>query len=162
MNSSEVRKKYIDFFVKRGHVEIPPAPLVLENDPTTLFTSSGMQPLVPYLMGEPHPEGKRLVNSQPSIRLQDIDEVGDSSHTTFFEMLGNWSLGDYFKKDQLAWFYEFLTKDLGLPCEKLWVSVFEGNDQVPKDEESAVTWKSLGIPEEKILYYGVEKKLVES
>jgi len=159
MKANEIRKKYIEFFKSspRNHKEIPPAPLVLENDPTTLFTSSGMQPLVPYLMGEPHPEGKRLVNSQPSIRLQDIDEVGDSSHTTFFEMLGNWSLGDYFKKDQLAWFYEFLTKDLGLPCEKLWVSVFEGNDQVPKDEESAVTWKSLGIPEEKILYYGVEK-----
>ena len=159
MKANEIRKKYIEFFKSspRNHKEIPPAPLVLENDPTTLFTSSGMQPLVPYLMGEPHPEGKRLVNSQPSIRLQDIDEVGDSSHTTFFEMLGNWSLGDYFKKDQLAWFYEFLTKDLGLPREKFWVSVFEGNDQVPKDEESAVTWKSLGIPEEKILYYGVEK-----
>lgn len=159
MQAHEIRKKYIDFFKSspRNHKEIPPASLVLENDPTTLFTSSGMQPLVPYLMGEPHPEGKRLVNSQPSIRLQDIDEVGDSSHTTFFEMLGNWSLGDYFKKEQLAWFYEFLTKDLGLPHEKLWVSVFEGNDQVPKDEESAVVWKSLGIPEEKIFYYGVEK-----
>ena len=159
MKADEIRKKYIEFFKSspRNHKEIPPTPLVLENDPTTLFTSSGMQPLVPYLMGEPHPEGKRLVNSQPSIRLQDIDEVGDSSHTTFFEMLGNWSLGDYFKKEQLAWFYEFLTKDLGLPHEKLWVSVFEGSDQVPKDEESAKAWKSLGISEEKILFYGVEK-----
>src|SRR3970282_3014143 len=116
MTANEVRQKYIEFFksAPRNHKEIPPAPLVLETDPTTLFTSSGMQPLVPYLMGESHPEGKRLVNSQPSIRLQDIEEVGDNRHTTFFEMLGNWSLGDYFKKEQLGWVLEFFTNELGI------------------------------------------------
>src|SRR3989337_3071079 len=115
MRASEVREKYLKFFKAspRDHKEISPAPLVLENDPTTLFTSSGMQPLIPYLMGEPHPEGKRLVNSQPSIRLEDIEEVGDNRHTTFFEMLGNWSLGDYFKEEQLGWILEFFTKELG-------------------------------------------------
>lgn len=159
MKSSEIRKKYLDFFVKKGHKVIPVAPLVPENDPTTLFTSSGMQQLVPYLKGEPHPMGKRLVDSQPSIRLQDIEEVGDTSHTTFFEMLGNWSLGDYFKKEQLPWVWEFLTSPmyLRLPKEKLFVSVFEGTKEVPRDEESATIWKSLGIPEERIFYYGVEK-----
>ena len=159
MTAKEVSEKYLKFFKAkpRNHKEISPAPLVLENDPTTLFTSSGMQPLVPYLMGEPHPKGKRLVNLQPSLRTTDIDEVGDNRHLTFLEMLGNWSLGDYFKKEQLAWFYEFLTKELGLPHEKLWVSVFEGNDQVPKDVESTNIWKSLGISEEKIHFYGVEK-----
>ena len=157
MNSSEVRKKYIDFFVKRGHVEIPPAPLVLENDPTTLFTSSGMQPLVPYLMGERHPKGKRLVNSQPSIRVQDIEEVGDNRHTTFFEMLGNWSLGDYFKAEQLPWIWEFLTKELGLSKDRLWVSVFEGSKEVPRDEESVKIWKELGVPENRIFCYPAKK-----
>lgn len=159
MTARQVREKYIKFFKAkpRNHVEIDPAPLVLENDPTTLFTSSGMQPLVPYLMGEPHPKGKRLVDSQPSIRLQDIDEVGDNRHTTFFEMLGNWSLGDYFKKEQLAWIFEFFTKELGLEKERLWVSVFEGDNQVPKDGESAEIWKKIGIPEKKIFYYGVDK-----
>lgn len=157
MKASEVREKYLKFFESKGHTRIAPAPLVLENDPTTLFTSSGMQPLVPYLMGQTHPEGKRLVDSQPSIRLQDIEEVGDNRHTTFFEMLGNWSLGDYFKKEQLTWVYEFLTKELGLSKDKIWVTVFEGNDQVPQDSESIEIWKSLGIPEEKIKKYGVRK-----
>lgn len=157
MKASEVREKYLQFFEKRGHVRINPAPLVLENDPTTLFTSSGMQPLVPYLMGEKHSEGTRLVDSQPSIRLQDIEEVGDNRHTTFFEMLGNWSLGDYFKKEQLPWFFEFLTNELGLSKDKLWVSVFEGNDQVSKDTESVEIWKSLGISEERIGYYPAKK-----
>ncbi len=157
MKAEEIRQKYLDFFVKRGHKIIPPAPLVPENDPTTLFTSSGMQQLVPYLKGEVHPMGKRLVDSQPSIRLQDIEEVGDTAHTTFFEMLGNWSLGDYFKKEQLPWFWEFLTKELGLSPEKLWVSVFEGTPDVPKDTESIEIWKSLGIPEERIKAYGVDK-----
>lgn len=174
VTSREIRDKYIKFFVERGHKEIPAAPLVLENDPTTLFTSAGMQPLVPYLKGEPHPLGKRLVNSQPSFRSQDIMEVGDNRHTTFFEMLGNWSLGDpaspgsprgeasggqggYFKEEQLPWFFEFLTKELGLPKEKLYVSVFEGNGAVPKDNESAEIWKSLGVPEERIYYYGANK-----
>jgi alanyl-tRNA synthetase len=158
MKASEVRSKYLKFFESKGHLVVDPAPLVLENDPTTLFTSSGMQPLVPYLIGEPHPSGKkRLTNSQPSIRLQDIEEVGDNRHTTFFEMLGNWSLGDYFKKDQLGWIFEFLTKELGLAKEKLWVSVFAGNKEVPKDEESFGIWKSLGVPEKKIFFYGVKK-----
>ncbi len=160
MTAKDVREKFITFFksAPRNHIEISPAPLVLENDPTTLFTSSGMQPLVPYLMGEPHPSGsRRLVDSQPSLRLQDIDEVGDNRHTTFFEMLGNWSLGDYFKKDQLPWVYEFFTKELGLPKDHIWVSVFEGNKQIPKDEESFRIWRSLGIPENRICFTGVKK-----
>lgn len=152
-----VRQKYLDFFKSRGHVEIPSAPLVPQNDPTTLFTSSGMQPLVPYLLGQPHPSGKRLVNSQKSFRAQDIEEVGDRSHTTFFEMLGNWSLGDYFKKEQLPWIFEFLTKELGLAKERLYVTVFEGGSGVPKDEESAAIWISLGVPPERIFYYGAAK-----
>lgn len=156
MKSGDVRAKYIDFFVGRGHKLIPPAPLVLADDPTTLFTSSGMQPLVPYLLGQPHPSGTRLVDFQPSFRAQDIEEVGDTSHTTFFEMLGNWSLGDYFKKEQLAWFWEFLTKELGLPKKRLAVTVFAGNKDVLRDEESARIWKSLGVTQERIFYYGVE------
>lgn len=157
MTTDEVREKYLKFFEERGHKIIPPAPLVLENDPTTLFTSSGMQPLVPYLMGEPHPEGKRVVDSQPSLRVQDIDEVGDNRHTTFFEMLGNWSFGDYFKSEQLPWVWEFVTEELGLPKEKLYVSVFEGDKDVPKDTESIDIWKSLGVPEDHIFEYDVKK-----
>lgn len=154
--------KYLSFFEKRGHKVIPGAPLVPENDPTTLFTSSGMQPLVPYLLGETHPLGKRLVNVQNSFRAGDIDEVGDNRHTTFFRMLGNWSLGDYFKKEQLPWFFEFLTKELGIDPERLYVSVFEGFDNIPRDVESANIWKEIfdkaGInPEGRIFYYGVEK-----
>ncbi len=143
MKSSDVRSKYISFFTKRGHTEIPSAKIVPENDPTTLFTSSGMQPLVPYLLGAKHPEGTRLVDSQKSFRAQDIDEVGDNRHTTFFEMLGNWSLGDYFKKEQLPWIFEFLTSELGLDPKKLYVTVFEGNKQVPKDTESINIWKEI-------------------
>ncbi len=157
MKVSEVRQKYLQFFEKKGHKIIPAAPLVLENDPTTLFTSSGMQPLVPFLMGQTHPDGKRLVDSQPSIRVQDIDEVGDNRHTTFFEMLGNWSLGDYFKKEQLGYVLEFLTQELGLDKEKLYVSVFEGNDLVPKDTESVEIWQGLGIATERIFFYDVKK-----
>lgn len=157
MTSRDIRQKYISFFVERGHKEIEPAKLVLENDPTTLFTSSGMQPLVPFLLGEKHPEGVRLVNSQPSFRAEDIEEVGDNRHTTAFEMLGNWSLGDYFKKEQLSWIWEFLTEELGLDKERMYVTVFEGNEFVPKDEESREIWKSLGIPEERIFEYGVSK-----
>ncbi|MGD0523280.1 MAG: alanine--tRNA ligase [Candidatus Microgenomates bacterium] len=157
MKTSEVREKYLKFFEKRGHKIIPAAPLVLENDPTTLFTSAGMQPLIPYLKGEPHPKGKRLVDSQPSLRLEDIEEVGDNRHTTFFEMLGNWSLGDYFKKEQLSWIWEFFTKELGLPKEKLYVSVFEGGKAIPKDTESEAIWKSLGVPPDHIVFYDVEK-----
>src|SRR3982750_4193193 len=139
MTSKDIRDKYIKFFTAKGHKEIPAAPLVPENDPSTLFTSSGMQPLVPYLLGQTHPEGKRLVDSQPSFRAEDIEEVGDNRHTTFFEMLGNWSLGDYFKKEQLPWFYEFLTRELGLPAERIWVTCFAGDESInlPKDTESA-------------------------
>ncbi|MBI4088820.1 alanine--tRNA ligase [Candidatus Kaiserbacteria bacterium] len=159
MTVNEVRKRYLEFFKARGHVIIPSAPIVPENDPTTLFTSSGMQPLVPYLLGQPHPEGKRLVNSQLSFRASDIEEVGDNRHTTFFEMLGNWSLGDYFKKEQLPWIYEFLTEELKLPEEQLWVTCFAGDEQLglPKDTESAEIWRKIGIPEERILFYDAEK-----
>jgi alanyl-tRNA synthetase len=157
MSTDEIREKFLKFFEERGHARIEPSPLVLEDDPTTLFTSAGMQPLVPYLKGEPHPKGKRLVNIQPSFRTVDIDEVGDNRHLTFFEMLGNWSLGDYFKKDQLEWCLEFFVEELGLAKDKLWVSVFKGSKEVPKDEESIEIWESLGIPEERIRAYGVDK-----
>ena len=157
MQSGEIRQKYLKFFEGQGHKIIPAAALVLANDPTTLFTSSGMQPLVPYLLGQPHPAGKRLVDSQPCFRAQDIEEVGDNRHTTFFEMLGNWSLGDYFKSEQLAWFWEWLTQGLGLPKDRLAVTVFEGNEDVPRDEESARIWKKLGVPRQKIFYYPATK-----
>lgn len=159
MTANEIRSKYLSFFKRapRNHAMIPSAPLVPENDPTTLFTSAGMQPLIPYLLGQPHPMGKRLVNSQKSFRSQDIEEVGDRSHTTFFEMLGNWSLGDYFKKEQIPWFFEFLTDELKLDQKGLYVSVFEGNSDVPKDEESIAIWKSLGIPDDHIFAYDASK-----
>ena len=159
MTLDEIRKKYLAFFKvePRNHKEISFAPLVPPDDPTTLFTSSGMQQLIPYLTGESHPEGNRLVNSQPCLRLEDMDEVGDNRHTTFFEMLGNWSLGNYFKEEQLSWFWEFLTKELDLPKEKLWVSVFEGTKDVPKDEESAKIWEKIGVPKERIHFYGVKE-----
>jgi len=159
MTTDEIKKKYLDFFTSspRDHKQIPSASLVLENDPTTLFTSAGMQPLVPYLLGEPHPLGKRLVNSQPSIRTQDIEEIGDSRHTTYFEMLGNWSLGDYFKKEQIPWIWEFLTEVLALPPKKLYVSVFAGNGDVPRDEESYKIWRKLGVASDHIFAYGEDK-----
>jgi alanyl-tRNA synthetase len=157
MTTDQIRSKYIKFFESRGHKAISPAPLVLADDPTTLFTSSGMQPLVPYLLGQPHPEGNRLVDSQPAIRLQDIEEVGNNRHTTYFEMLGNWSLGDYFKREQLPWVWEFFTKELELPKDKLWVSVFEGNKEVPRDEEAADIWKKIGVPESRIFYYDAKE-----
>lgn len=157
MTSQDLRKKFIQFFIDRGHQEIVPAKLVLQDDPTTLFTSSGMQPLVPFLLGEKHPLGDKLVDSQPSFRSEDMDEVGDNRHTTFFEMLGNWGLGSYFKKEQLSWIWEFLTKEVGLPMEKLHVSIFEGNDFVPKDTESKEIWLSLGVSETHIHEYGVNK-----
>lgn len=143
MTANDLRQKYLDFFISKGHKQIPPAPLVPVNDPTTLFTSSGMQPLVPYLLGQVHPLGKRLTDSQPSFRAEDIEEIGDNRHTTFFEMLGNWSLGDYFKAEQLPWFFEFLTKIVGLDQKRLYVSVFEGNKSVPKDTESIQIWQKL-------------------
>jgi alanyl-tRNA synthetase len=143
MKSGDVRAQFIAYFCKNGHKEIPSASLVPENDPTPLFTSSGMQPLIPYLLGQSHPLGKRLVDSQKSFRSQDIEEVGDNSHTTFFEMLGNWSLGDYFKKEQLPWIFGFLTKNLSLDPKRLYVTVFEGNTSVPKDTVSVSIWKEI-------------------
>lgn len=143
MTPNALRSAYLNFFTARTHTRIPSASLVPENDPTTLFTSSGMQPLVPYLLGQSHPAGKRLVDSQKSFRSQDIEEVGDNRHTTFFEMLGNWSLGDYFKKEQLGWFFEFLTKELKFDPARLYVTVFRGNADVPRDSESVETWKAL-------------------
>lgn len=157
MSTDEIRKKYLEFFVKRGHKEITPSPLVIDSDPTTLFTSSGMQQLAPYLKGEKHTEGKRLVDSQPSLRMQDLDEVADNRHFSFFEMLGNWSLGDYFKKEQLPWVWEFFTKELKLDPKRLYVSVFDGSDEVPRDTESFEIWKSLGLTDEHIHFYGTEK-----
>ena len=145
MTAQEIRKKYLDYFMAKGHKVIPRASLVPQDDPTTLFTGSGMQPLVPYLLGEKHPAGKRLVDSQTCFRAEDMDEVGDNRHTTFFEMLGNWSLGDYYKEDQLVWFWDFLTKTVGLDPQKLYVTCFIGDKQtdVPKDTESAKIWKDL-------------------
>ena len=145
MNSKEVRQKYLDFFKSRDHACIPSASLIPGEDSSTLFTGSGMQPLVPYLLGEKHPEGSRLCDSQKCFRAEDIEEVGDNRHNTFFEMLGNWSLGDYFKKEQLSWFFEFLTKDLGLDPGRLYISVFQGNEEigVPRDKESVEIWKDI-------------------
>lgn len=145
MTAQEIRKAYLEFFKDRGHAIISRARIVPENDPTTLFTNSGMQPLLPYLLGEKHPKGKRLVDSQPCFREKDIDEVGDNRHTTFFEMLGNWSLGDYFKKEQLPWFFEFLTECVDLDPKNLYVTCFIGDDKnnVPKDYESAEIWQKL-------------------
>ena len=144
MNANQIRQKFLDFQKKRGHAIIAPAPLVLENDPTTLFTGSGMQPLLPYLLGEPHPAGKKLADSQPSMRLQDIEDVGDPRHTTVFEMLGNWSLGDYFKQEQIPAFFEFLTKEIGLDPERIYVTCFIGDEKygIPKDTESAQIWQA--------------------
>lgn len=141
---------YIDFFVSKGHKQIPSAPVVPENDPSVLFNTAGMQPLIPYLMGKEHPYGTRLVDYQKCIRTNDLDEVGDTFHHTFFEMLGNWSLGDYFKKEAITWSFEFLTTVLKIPVEKLAVTVFAGNDIISKDNESIEIWKSLGINEKHI------------
>lgn len=145
MDTNEIRKKFLEFQEKRGHKVIQPAPLVLEGDPTTLFTGSGMQPLLPYLLGKEHPDGTRLCDSQPSMRMQDIEDVGDPRHTTVFEMLGNWSLGDYFKEEQIRGFFEFLTEVVGLDPEKIYVTCFIGNEKygIPKDEEAAEIWKKV-------------------
>jgi len=156
MNAKELIDVYISFFEKRGHKRIVNSPLVPENDPTTLFTSSGMQPLIQYLLGQQHPQGTRLVNVQNSFRAQDIEEVGDNRHTTFFRMLGNWSLGDYFKKEEIPWLWEFLTIELGLPKEKLFITVFDGFKNVERDNESFELWKKL-VPVEKIFFAGVDK-----
>ncbi len=141
---------YIDFFVRHGHKQIPSAPVVPENDPSVLFNTAGMQPLIPYLMGQPHPYGTRLCDYQKCIRTNDLEEVGDTTHHTFFEMLGNWSLGDYFKQESIEWSYQFLTNDLKIPASRLAVTVFAGNDIIPFDTESYEKWLSLGIPESRI------------
>jgi alanyl-tRNA synthetase len=158
MTARELRKKYIDFFVEKGHTEISGASLIPQNDPTVLFTTAGMHPLVPYLLGQKHPAGTRLVDVQRCIRTGDIDDVGDFSHLTFFEMLGNWSLGDYFKEEAIALSWEFLTspKWLGLDPEKLAITCFAGDDEVPQDEESATLWQAHGVPEDRIFFLGRE------
>jgi alanyl-tRNA synthetase len=152
MDAKELRETYIRFFEEKRHRRIPSAPLLPENDPSALFTSAGMHPLVPYLLGEPHPLGRRLVNYQKCLRTIDIDEVGDTSHLTFFEMLGNWSLGDYFKEESLSWSYEFLTRALGIDPSRLSVTVFAGDDDAPRDEVSVAIWHKLGIPPGRIFY----------
>ena len=141
---------YIDFFVSKGHKQIPSAPVVPENDPSVLFNTAGMQPLIPYLMGQTHPYGTRLCDYQKCIRTNDLDNIGDSYHHTFFEMLGNWSLGDYFKKEAITWSFEFITKVLNIPLERFAVTVFGGNDLLPQDDEAIELWKSLGVKEERI------------
>lgn len=145
---------YINFFVSKGHKQIPSAPIVPENDPSVLFNTAGMQPLIPYLMGEEHPYGKRLCDYQKCLRTTDLEEVGDKTHHTFFEMLGNWSLGDYFKKETINYSFEFLTKVLNIPIERLAITVFEGDKDIPRDEISAGTWRELGISDKKIAYLG--------
>lgn len=176
MNSNELRQKYLDFFKSKNHVIIPSESLIPENDPTTLFIGSGMQPLIPYLMGEKHPAGTRLANSQKSFRTEDIEEVGDNRHNTFFEMLGNWSLGDYFKQEQIPWIFEFLTKEINLDPQRLYVTVYKGNAEIgiEKDIESVNLWKTLfssvgieakdidnaeteGMQNGRIFYYGDKK-----
>lgn len=154
MKAIEIRNKYLEFFKRHGHVVIPSAPLIPENDPSVLFTTAGMQPLVPYLLGEKHPEGTRLTDYQKCVRTNDIDEVGDNRHLTYFEMLGNWSLGDYFKEESIAMSFEFLTKELGIPVEKLSVTCFAGDEDCPRDEIAANAWKKAGILENHIYYYG--------
>ena len=151
-----LKEKYLKFFESKGHVVIPSASVIPENDPTCLFNTAGMQPLVPYLKGEKHPLGTRLTDVQKCVRTNDLDAVGDSYHHTFFEMLGNWSLGDYFKKESITWSFELLTKVLEIPLDKLAVTVFKGNELVGKDEESASVWKSLGVSEDRIAYLGEE------
>ena len=152
MKALEIRNKYLKYFKEHGHKVIPSSPLIPENDPSVLFTTAGMQPLVPYLLGEKHPEGTRLTDYQKCLRTVDIDEVGDNRHLTFFEMLGNWSLGDYFKKESVAMSFEFLTKILEIPIEKISVTCFAGNDLIPRDDETAKYWMEHGIPKERIYF----------
>lgn len=154
MKAIEIRNKYLNFFKSHGHAVIPSAPLIPENDPSVLFTTAGMQPLVPYLLGEPHPAGTRLTDYQKCVRTNDIDEVGDNRHLTYFEMLGNWSLGDYFKEESIQMSYDFLTKELRIPAEKLSVTCFAGDEDCARDEVTASCWKKAGIPEERIYYFG--------
>lgn len=157
MTSNEIRQKYLDFFKAKGHVILPSGSLIPENDPSTLFTGSGMQPMVPFLLGQPHPEGKRLADSQKCFRSQDIEEVGDNRHTTFFEMLGNWSLGDYFKEEQITWMFDFLIGELGLDPQRLYITVFRGNEElgIPRDTIAVDVWKR------KFREHGVEAKDID-
>ncbi len=154
MNAIEIRNKFLNYFRAHDHKIIPSAPLIPENDPSVLFTTAGMHPLVPYLLGEKHPEGTRLADYQKCLRTVDIDEVGDNRHLTFFEMLGNWSLGDYFKNESIRYSIEFLTKELNIPMEKLSVTCFAGDNDAPRDEETAKIWQEVGMPEERIYYFG--------
>ena len=154
MKTINLKDTYLNFFESKGHKVIPSAPIIPENDPTCLFNTAGMQPLVPYLKGEPHPEGTRLTDVQKCFRTNDLDSIGDTTHHTFFEMLGNWSLGDYFKEEAITWSFELLTKHLNIPVERLAVTVFKGNDIVPADTESAEIWKRNGIKEERIAFLG--------
>ncbi len=156
MKEINLKKLYLEYFESLGHVIIPSAPLVPENDPSVLFNTAGMQPLIPYLMGEPHPFGKRLCDVQKCVRLTDLDSIGDKTHHTFFEMLGNWSLGDYFKNESILYSFNFLTKVLNIPIEKLAITVFAGDNLIPKDEVSAKRWEQLGIKKERIAYLGSE------
>jgi len=158
MRVQELREMYLKYFKEKGHSVIASASLFPEDDPTVLFTSAGMHPLVPYLLGQPHPEGKRLTNVQKCVRTTDIDGVGDTTHLTFFEMLGNWSLGDYWKKEAITWSYEFLTskKYLGFNPDKLSVTVFAGDEDSPRDDEAAKAWRSVGIPDKRIYFLGKE------
>jgi alanyl-tRNA synthetase len=159
MNSQEIRRRFLDFFEKRGHAVIPSSSLVPEGDSSTLFTTAGMQPLVPYLLGSKHPSGKRLVDVQKCVRTGDIDDIGDNTHLTFFEMLGNWSLGDYFKEDAIRWSYELLTskeEGFGLDPSRLYVTVFAGDENAPRDEEAKKIWIASGIPEHRIYYLGAD------
>ena len=157
MTAQELRRMYVEFFKERGHKEIASASLFPENDPTVLFTTAGMHPLVPYLLGEKHPQGNRLVDVQKCVRTCDIDEVGDDTHLTFFEMLGNWSLGDYFKEESISLSFEFLTTNLQIPIERIAVTVFKGDEVIPNDDEAAMIWKSKGLSDNQIFYYGKEE-----
>ena len=154
MKAIEIRNKYLNFFQKHGHAVIPSAPLIPENDPSVLFTTAGMQPLVPYLLGETHPSGTRLTDYQKCVRTNDIEEVGDNRHLTYFEMLGNWSLGDYFKEESVQMSYDFLTQELNIPAEKLSVTCFAGDEDCERDIVTAECWKKAGIPEERIYFFG--------
>ena len=154
MKAIEIRNKYLNFFKNHGHSIIPSAPVIPENDPSVLFTTAGMQPLVPYLLGQKHPAGTRLTDYQKCVRTNDIDEVGDNRHLTYFEMLGNWSLGDYFKEESIKMSYEFLTKELEIPAEKLSVTCFAGDEDCERDNEAYEAWKKAGIPDERIYFFG--------
>jgi alanyl-tRNA synthetase len=153
IDADRLRSMFLAFFAEHGHAILPSASLIAEGDPSVLFTTAGVHPLLPYLLGRPHPAGRRLADCQKCLRTTDIDQVGDATHLTFFEMLGNWSLGAYFKRESITWSYELLTRDdlLAIPPQRLWISVFAGNQATPADAESAGIWRTLGIPAERIV-----------